>query len=258
MDISNNNYNNLQDNIKEKLSETYKKLNITFQNEILFDNKGVDGFSFIIPEETVINLKSNVTDYTLQDNSVIQSGISPQPRTIRLTGQVGELFIKAPLTEQASQNVIQAGLNEVSAFLPRLSASAQQYYNKATNTLNKLENVYNTAEGAFEFLDKLVSNGDNKTFQQKTFEILESIWASKALFAIETEYKIFDNCVLEGVSITQGAATKYASNIELEIKQLTFAKNINTQKAIKINKMQKSNVKNNGTINVSILTKIIK
>ena len=132
----------MSDNLKQNLKDIYNELSIVFNQDVMIDTYGVEGFNFIIPEETTINLNSSITDYVLENNTMIQSGITLQPITINLKGKVGELYLKAPLTQQHSDNILQTGLNEVSSFTPRLSASAQQYYNRTTNIIDKIKRSY--------------------------------------------------------------------------------------------------------------------
>ena len=248
-----NNYNNIKVETKQKLNDAFQKININLDDELLIDNKGINGFSFMIPEETKIKLEKTITQYTLENNDMVASGCSLQPLTFNLSGKVGELFIEAPLTEQKSDNVIQASLNEVGAFAPRLSAAAQQYYNKTTNIINKVENVFNTIDGAFDFLENLIKS-ETETQQELAFKALNSIWSSKVTFSINIEYGIFNNCTLKSVEITQGD-NKYISNINLEIQQLNFVEKIIIKQATKITATQKAETKNNGTANMSILFK---
>lgn len=247
----------MTDNIKQNLKNIYSELSVVFNQDVMLDVNGVEGFNFIIPEETNINLNSNITDYVLENNNMVQSGITLQPITINLKGKIGELYLKAPLTQKYSDNIIQSSLNEVSAFAPRLSATAQQYYNKVTNTINKIEQSYNRITGTYEYLQNLTNNNTNE--QQKAFYILETIWKNKTPFKIITCYREFNNCFLEQVSFTQNSDTSYVSDISMVIKILTFAKNVTSKKQVKINKIQKVEVENNGIANkLSILKKFDK
>lgn len=243
------------DNLKQNLKDIYNELSIVFNQDVMIDTYGVEGFNFIIPEETIINLNSNITDYVLENNTMIQSGITLQPITINLRGKVGELYLKAPLTQQHSDNILQTGLNEVSSFTPRLSASAQQYYNRTTNIIDKIEQSYDKITGAYDYLKNLTNNDSNE--QQKTFYILETLWKSRTIFKIITCYKEFNNCVLEQVSFTQNSDSSYMSEVSMTIKILTFTKNITSTKQVKINQIQKSETQNNGTINISIAKQLI-
>ena len=245
----------MSDNLKQNLKDIYNELSIVFNQDVIIDTYGVEGFNFIIPEETSINLNSSITDYVLENNTMAQSGITLQPITINLKGKVGELYLKAPLTQQYGNNPIQIGLNEVSSFTPRLSASAQQYYNRTTNIIDKIEQSYDKIIGAYDYLKNLTNNDSNE--QQKTFSILETIWKSRTIFKIITCYKEFNNCVLEQVSFTQNSDTSYVSEISMTIKILTFTKNITFTKQVKINQIQKSETQNNGTINISIAKQLI-
>lgn len=245
----------MSDNLKQNLKDIYNELSIVFNQDVMIDTYGVEGFNFIIPEETTINLNSSITDYVLENNTMIQSGITLQPITINLKGKVGELYLKAPLTQQHSDNILQTGLNEVSSFTPRLSASAQQYYNRTTNIIDKIKRSYDKITGAYEYLKNLTNNNSNE--QQKTFSILETLWKSRTLFKVITCYKEFNNCVLEQVSFIQNSDTSYVSEISMTIKILTFTKNITSTKQIKINQIQKSETQNNGTINISIAKQLI-
>lgn len=244
------------ENLKQKLKEIYnKEINVLFNQDIMIDATGVEGFNFIIPEDTTIELKSNITDYTLENNEMIQSGVALQPITISLSGTVGELYLKAPLTEQMGDNVVQAGLNQLSAFAPKLSTMAQQYYNKITNIANKVETAFNKVNGAFNYIDSLVNSDQKKTEQEKIFNMLRTLWKSRELFKVITCYSEFDNCILEQVGFTQNGDTRFASKINMSIKVMTFAKQIKTSKEVKITQVQKSDKKNNGTQDVSILKK---
>ena len=243
------------DNLKQNLKDIYNELSIVFNQDVMLDAYGIEGFNFLIPEETTLNLNSSITDYVLENNTMVQSGITLQPITINLRGKVGELYLKAPLTQQHGDNILQTGLNEISSFLPRLSASAQEYYNRATNIMDKIEQSYDKIAGAYDYLQNLTNNNNNE--QQKAFSILETLWKSKTPFKIITCYREFNNCVLEQVSFTQSPDTSHVSDISMTIKIITFTKNITSTKQIKINQIQKSETQNNGTINISIAKQLI-
>lgn len=240
----------MMDNLKENLKKTYQKLFITINDsDILFnDGVGIDGFSFIVSNETKINFSNSITDYTLEDGTMVQSGIINQPEIYEISGKVGELFLKRPITDFVNNTPIQSGLNTISAFLPELSNQAQQYYNQVISATNKIDNIYNNIDKSFNFLEGLT---EGKTNQQKAFETIKTIWKNKNLFSIQTYFGIFNNCVIEECSFTQSNSF-YETDINIRFKQMTFATNINSRVLSKaeINQIQTSAEKSKGLVSI--------
>ena len=75
--------------------------------------KGIAGFVFDIEREHRIELKSEITDHYIEDNSTIQDHISKAPVLITLTGYVGEIY-----------NAPQGKVNDVESMAKTLFAEA--------------------------------------------------------------------------------------------------------------------------------------
>jgi len=237
VDIANNNITNLssiQTTIVNTLFDQKGFINDLTTKYILkpLGAKGIGGFVFDIEREHRVELKSEITDHYIEDNSTIQDHIANAPELITLTGYVGELY-NAPngivnsvqsIAQTAFAEFVVQKLTQVVALLPPMNATvlskAQQYSNQLkaaqlinTNTANRTENIVEIA------LRSTVAD----TRQQRAYMILESMRRSKQIFTVQTPYEYFPTCAIQSIIVIQPEDTKYESEFTVVLKKMNFA-----------------------------------
>lgn len=148
-------------NYLTKLNNLYGKVDLKslaskmFQDETnagyailsIFENTGIAGFKFHVPEREQVTFQSDVTDHYIEDNSPVQDHIALKPIEITLQGYQGEYFYPVQKYEAAIATVIPT-LNLVSQFLPDVMNITKQVKNVKlayeSEKLTKL-NLYNSA-----------------------------------------------------------------------------------------------------------------
>lgn len=104
-----------------------KSLSVLDQQAIVRPNNppaGIAGFLFDIPEDDEIQLRSDVTDHFLEDNTAVADQIALKPEEITLRGLVAEIaFTAPPATRQVVRPRQALAINPAPAPLPTPSQS---------------------------------------------------------------------------------------------------------------------------------------
>jgi len=247
-----NNIINEKEEIKSSLKKAYetiffipekKNVGISTTGQVE-DTLGC--FSFLVTSEEAINLSSNITDYVLEDNTMVQSGNTRQPLLIDITGMVGELYFEKPQPILKAQVFTQAKLNEFAGIIPSLSIKGQEYLNKINHLTTKIQTAADKVENAFNFIKNFTDN-QGLTKQQQAAEILITLWKAAMPFSVSTYYGVFPNMVIKDLKIAQND-NLMSSTITITLKQLTYAKTKKRElKSEEITKIQKQPKENNGT-----------
>lgn len=202
---------------------------------------GIDAtFEFHIKKSESIKLQSTISDYVSEGNENIQSNITLQPLEFTITGSIGENFIKAPRINKLSK-AIQQRLNPLGVFNSNLTTQAQQYLNKLDNVVEKIDNVIDKIGGAFDYVNNFTKNVELN--QNKTFLMLMTLWKSKKLLTVKSDFYTADNMVIQSIDFSQGEDTRDKSECSITLKQMTFAtiktKKVSSAMAKKLNNTNK-------------------
>lgn len=173
----------------------------------IFDTRG----------EEEVNLESEITDNYVEDNTTVQDHIGLRPRTITLSGYVGELSTKNRAGEKIT-SFLEPKLAGASFFAPVLTAQAEYIMNRA-------QEVYGIYEKANETVDRLedmlmqvpvpdVSN------QQKAFGRFQELWATRRLATVYTPFGAFNNMAIQSLTARQEEDTTYISSFSVTFKQI--------------------------------------
>lgn len=231
---ANNQNNGVQNGIVNTLFNQSALINDLTTKYILkpLGAKGIGGFVFDIEREHRIELKSDITDHYVEDNSTIQDHIAKAPELITLTGYVGELY-NAPggivnevesISKTVFAEAVKEKLTDVVSLLPPFNNSvlskAQQSANKlkasqiiTSNTSNRLENLVEIA------LRSTVA----ETRQQRAYMILESFRRTNQIFTVETPFEYFPTCAIQSILAVQPEESKYITEFTVILKKMNFA-----------------------------------
>jgi len=197
-------------------------------------------FLFNYEQENKVNLKSEITDHYIEDNTAINDQISLMPETITVQGFIGELNNIPPISLEPILNEAQEKLTLLSAFAPELTTAALRNYNQAFQAYQATKavqeagvaswgsisgsgkvNVINGSESSND-LEQLRSATANQTEQQKAFQMFYGYWRQRTLFTVQTPWAVFKNMCIENLTAIQGD-TDDMSTFEVTFKLLRFA-----------------------------------
>lgn len=178
-------------------------------------------FYFTIENENSISHESDVTDYYLEDNRAIQDHVSLKPVIITTNAYVGEVTTKVDGALGELNDFVEEKLTIISQYLPKVTATGQQLLNTAKQAISTAKKAKDATIGIY---DKLKGNkADDKTKQQIAYAELKTCWEERTLFLVRTPWDQFDNCIIQGLKVTQDGVTENISNFEVTFKQLKFA-----------------------------------
>lgn len=193
--------------------------------------KGIAGFVFDINDETRIDLKAQITDHFIEDNTTIQDHIAINPEIITLRGFVGEVVF-APtgvvnnigdLAVSAFAEFVDKKLTNVAAFLPQFNESVVQ---DATNSVNADIQATNDITEAANRLENIVEIALRSTVadsrQQRAYMILKSLWRTRQIFTVQTPYEYFRTCAIQSIAVMQDAETNTITDFTVTLKKLNF------------------------------------
>jgi hypothetical protein len=200
--------------------------------EVTGQQTKADSFKFDYYGDQSIELRSDITDHFIEDNTSLQDHIALPPELIRGHGFVAELkdFIPdAPAFLKQARDK----LTTISAYTPQISITALIAYNTAVQ-------VYQVAKLATSALvsrwgslagNKTTTIGsavfsDNLNEQQKAFQKFYGYYKKRVLFKVQTPWAIFEHCAIESLKFTQGADSVSLSDVEVVFKPIRFAETL--------------------------------
>ena len=204
-------------------------------------NKGIGGYRFTQMRDDEIEIGSNITDYVVESGMTIQDAIILKPLRLKLSGLAAEVSYGESRLLQPVDTLMNS-LKPLNALIPSLITNDQKtadiynQFNKFYGEFNKLENQINSIIGIWSDnkgndkaqINNLTSLGEAwqnlvGSVQQKAFSQLYAMWKARSLINVETPFGVFKNLVVESVVMKQLARSNTYSEIEVTLKQITFA-----------------------------------
>lgn len=185
--------------------------------------QGIGGFVFTVKDEDRIELRSNITDYVMESNVVMQDHISLKPMMITLRGFIGEVKNEVGL-KSFGLNFLDSKLTDIAAYLPPFAQGAVQ----------AAQNVIQVADNAVKAIDDIVDKTQNMmsvfgitneaaTAQEQAFKDLSAVYLGRNVMTVETPWGYHDNMAIESIVFEQDGKTNEMSDIVVTLKQLRFA-----------------------------------
>ena len=186
--------------------------------------RGISGFVFNVKTDDRIELRADITDYVVEDNSYVNDHIALKPLTITLSGFMGEIKNEVEVGLPGALNTIQNKLSVISEYLPERSISAIQSVQKA---LNGVQNFVTDANNAIKKTQNLLETvsvwSTGNTVQEQAFSKLMGMFRDRSVVTVETPWGYLDNMAITSVVMEQDGKTKEWSDISVSLKQLQFA-----------------------------------
>lgn len=190
-------------------------------------------FLFHYEGEQSVNLKSDITDHFIEDNTAIQDQIALRPPIVTTHGFIGELN-NVPPKGLAAIKAVADKLTILGAYTPALTLSALIIYNEAFFLYQIGAAAVNSAVAAWSSLSgtagQTVINGQgiaveaNQNRQQVAFQLFYGYWVNRVLFTVQTPWAVFQDMAIDSLTPIQDAETDVITEFRLSFKQLRFAK----------------------------------
>jgi hypothetical protein len=180
---------------------------------------GIDGWEFSILRDRSIELKSEISDYLLEDGSRVQDHISLDPITLNLSGFIGEVLEKAP-RQLNYEPTVQSKLNEIAGFLPQLSVQGQQQLDRIRALRDRATRVISRVDRGIGFLASFPLDSEGSSIVQ-AFSKLRHCWQHRVPLTVRTEFCDLDNMYLQSVKFSQNGEEKYKADLTIVLKQIT-------------------------------------
>lgn len=191
---------------------------------VILPQGSISGFVFTVKDEDRIELKSDVTDYVVEDNKTVQDHIAIKPIVITLRGFIGEVSNIVDAGAIGALNAVQEKLTEVSSYLPPYAQGvlegAQQAVTIVSDTLKTIDNAIDRTQNLIGILG-MSSPGNTK--QERAFDQLWRTFATRQLVTVKTPWGGFDRMAIMAITCTQDNKTNLISDIMVQLKQLRFA-----------------------------------
>jgi hypothetical protein len=202
---------------------------------------GIGGFVFDYKGDETAERRVDVTDHWLEDNSPAQDHAAVAPLRLILRGYVGELAVGAQVGLPGALGAINDKLSTLPAYLGNHTPAITK---KISQTITKAQNVLTTVDQTIAQYKNVVGFflPPGLTKQQRAFQTLDALATSKTLVSVVTPFGMFNNMLIESISMVQHEDSISVSDITVRLKQIRFVK----VAAAKVNyKSSRNNIQSN-------------
>lgn len=199
---------------------------------------GIGGFLFDIPDDEEIRLRSQITNYFLENNTSIQDNITVEPAVITLRGVIAELSLGIPLNPPTAQSATVNPL--IPAMMPVMTPQQQEAYAEkqqqaaltatagvnqaaANGTSQSLYAYYLNQTGAGNSLELQQLGLGAYSKQRAAFLYFQQLQAGQQLCSVETPFGIYEQCGILEVRAIQDGRTRYMSEFTVTFQEMRFA-----------------------------------
>lgn len=170
--------------------------------------------------ENTALLESEISNYFVEENYVLNDNISLKPEVVTIHGVVGELNDIPPQFPDAI-NFIKQKLIVLSPYTPALSITALNAINALVASYQAINSVVNSAQSLFKFFSLSGSTTINgveaqiQTKQQYFFWQFYYYWINRQMFTVQTPWATFNNMVIKSLRAIQDAETRMITDFEV-------------------------------------------
>jgi len=190
---------------------------------------GFGGFLFDVEGETSVELRAEITDHYLEDNTTVQDHIAIRPKALTLKGYVGEVVYQGD--DRGGQPIarITQKLTTLTPFLPVLSSAASQIVNTVKNDnldLSELELTdINKITDYYAFTKNLLPPSSK---QEQAYMYFKALMEGKYLVSVQTPFEFMNRMAIETVTARQGEDSKYISDFSITLKEIRTTQMLQT------------------------------
>ena len=188
---------------------------------------GIGGFLFDIPGDEEVRLRSQITNYYLENNTPVQDNIALEPPTITLRGIVAELAGSTVLAPPSSQ--VTNPLPLVPGMMPPMTPSQQEAFTEQQEASRQASESGYAAAAASGTSQNLYSTWGasgtegSVTRQTNAFLYFRELWAGQQLMSVQTPWGIWENCAILEIRPVQDSKTKYMTDFTITFQEMRFA-----------------------------------
>lgn len=194
-----------------------------------------DALIFHFEDNNNVNLKSDITDHYVEDNSSVVDQIAVKPEMVTVKGFIGELNNVKPAVVQALQDVAN-NLVLVNSYAPAMSVTALQRIAQADFAYQSAKSIANSAVSAWSSITQgsgsqvaagsgvfTVGSSRIQNLQQKMFQQFYGYWRNRTLFNVQTPWAVFTNMAIDEVVANQDGDTRVISSFDVTFKKIRTA-----------------------------------
>ena len=182
---------------------------------------GIGGFTLFAKVREGVSMPSQSPTTYLEDGSYVNDHIVTEAVRITIEGSVSDTYISAPSIAPL-QNTRQDNIQNITAFLP---LRPPQQLQAIRNIESNVRKAYTQVEKAINQQNIIAQVGDQaqSELRRKFFDAMEKLYQTKQLVALETEYRVYENMVLNQIDITRENQNE-ALSFNISATQVRFAK----------------------------------
>lgn len=195
---------------------------------------GLGGFVFDVEGETTINLRTDITDHYLEDNTTVQDHIAVKPKKVTLKSYVGELVYRPDNEGSSFIEKTVRKLTVLNGYLPELTAAAQEIKDLNSEDITSVidsigESVTSqTVNRAVDYysLARNILNADNK--QQEAYLYFKALMEQKILVSLQTPFEYINNMAIESIVAYQGEDSRFIGDFTITLKEIRTVELLNS------------------------------
>ena len=182
---------------------------------------GIAGYLFDIPDEEVWELRTEISQHFIEDNTTIQDQMALPPERFTVRGMVAELVFVPPTTNQIASPV--DPLVDNPSMVPQLTPGVQQTQDQTVATNDATEGSLESAQSLYSVYDRLSGQQPNQTKQAKIALYFYQLWKGRQLFSVETPWGTMNNMGISLARFEQSGETKGRSDFTITFEHIRFA-----------------------------------
>jgi hypothetical protein len=185
---------------------------------------GLAGFVFDIEDSTKMDLRADITDHYMEDNSTTQDHIAIRPIKITLRRFVGELKNIVKDEKETVQKLAEK-LVKITSMIPVLTNQAKQVRDVIQEDKETISDYIDATVGTgIDLYQSFKELNPPDTEQARAFNFLRSLFESKQLVSLETPYGFFPDMAIESLVATQNGDSNQISDFSITLKEFKTVK----------------------------------
>lgn len=205
---------------------------------------GIAGFVFDLEGESRLEIRSEITDHYLEDNTAVHDQCARVPERITLRGSTAEIVYTStaavPTTPQPANPL---PIN--SPLVPSLTPGAQQAQAQSQSAVNSQAPV--VANNLWQYYKGLTEIPESRQAQAVGF--LYQLWQGLQMFTVETPWGIMDSMMIELLEPVQNETTQGITDFTVTFKKLRLAGDPVVSQGVYLGRLDNQNSENTPSVN---------
>lgn len=214
-----------QNNVQQSLN--YAKQGSQLVNQYIVSpvaNLGIAGFVFSNGGHQEIDLKADITDHYVENNTAVQDNRAIKPLHFKVDGYIGELVYTAPSSQTGILQSIFQKITTISSYLSIATSAGRQAYSKISSSKNTAgDYTKNLAAGGADLYKAFKQINPPKTAQAQAYNYFAALFNNNSLlFSIQTPWTFITNMAIESLHCTQPDETDQRTDFSITFKQIRY------------------------------------